>query len=250
MIVAPQGLSRDIGLVNAPEMLVVVGAGRFGMTEVIWVAEEINSAARRGGLPEPWNIVGYADDDPTKQGISRGKYRVHGTIEQTASSFAGESVRFVVAVGDNYARERLAMSAESFGWSPATLIHPSSVIAEQAMVGAGTYIAPGCVVCPCARLGRYVLLNMQSLVAHDCSVEDYVQVSPGVKINGECTIRKYASLGSNATIMPRTEVGPRAVVGPSSCVIQNVAPGDSVLGCPAKVIWRRPTACATHPNHS
>jgi len=240
----------EFDLTNAPEMLIVVGAGRFGMTEVMWVAEEMNTAAKQSGLPEPWNIVGYADDDPAKQGISRGRYRVHGNIEQTARMFAERSVRFIVAVGDNHARESLAMKAESFGWSPATLIHPSSVVAEEATIGAGTYIAPGCVVSPCARLGRYVLLNMQSLVAHDCWLDDYVQVSPGAKINGECNIGKYASLGSNATIMPRTEIGPRAVVGPSSCVIQDVAPGDSVLGCPAKVIWRRPTACATNSNHS
>ena len=41
----------EFDLTNASEMLIVVGAGRFGMTEVMWVAEEMNTAAKRSGLP-------------------------------------------------------------------------------------------------------------------------------------------------------------------------------------------------------
>jgi sugar O-acyltransferase (sialic acid O-acetyltransferase NeuD family) len=226
--------------IGSPKPLVIVGAGGFGITEVVWVAEEMNTAAKRAGTDTvPWQIVGYADDDPSKRGVKHGAYVVHGTIEQTAAEFNGQTFSFVISVGDNEEREKLAHRAESVGWLPATLVHPSSVVAEGALIGPGSYIAPGCVVCPSARVGRHVLINMQALVAHNSYLADYVQVCPGVKVNGGCRVGKYALLGSNATLMPGTEVGCRGVVGPNSCVVQTVAPGETVMGCPARVVWRK-----------
>ncbi len=50
------------------------------------------------------------------------------------------------------------------------------------------------------------------------------------------TIRRGARIGANATILPEIEVGEDAVVGAGAVVTRDVAPGDVVVGNPARVI--------------
>jgi len=49
-------------------------------------------------------------------------------------------------------------------------------------------------------------------------------------------------VGSNATLHPRTEMGGRAVVGASSLASTSVEPDTTVLGVPARIIYRKRSA--------
>jgi acetyltransferase-like isoleucine patch superfamily enzyme len=104
------------------------------------------------------------------------------------------------------------------------------------MIGAGTYIAPGCVVCPRAHVGNHVVINTHVSVGHDSVLEDYSQICPGARISGGCRIGKYAFLGSNASLTPGVAVGCGAVVGANSHAVRTVAPGVTVIGCPARAV--------------
>jgi len=50
------------------------------------------------------------------------------------------------------------------------------------------------------------------------------------------TIRRGASIGENATLLPGVEIGERAVVGAGTVVTRNVSPKKIVMGVPAKVV--------------
>jgi acetyltransferase-like isoleucine patch superfamily enzyme len=50
------------------------------------------------------------------------------------------------------------------------------------------------------------------------------------------TIRRGASIGENATLLPGVEIGERAVVGAGTVVTRNVPPGKIVMGVPARVV--------------
>ena len=221
-----------------PKALVIIGAGGLG-TEFAWVAEESNAAADRdGGACRPWQLLGYTDDASEKKGKALGRYPVHGTIVEAAEKFGGQDVWFAVAIGDNAAREKLARAAEAAGWRPATIVHPSVIVAEDARIGAGTYIAPGCIVFPRAEVGKHVIINAHVSVGHDSALEDYSQVCPGARISGGCRVGRHAFLGSNASLTPRVEIGDGAVVGANSHAVRNVAPGVTAIGCPAREICR------------
>ena len=49
-------------------------------------------------------------------------------------------------------------------------------------------------------------------------------------------IRKGAKIGANSTILPGVVIGENALVGAGSVVTRDVAPGDVVVGNPARVI--------------
>ncbi len=224
--------------------LIIIGAGGFG-AEAAWVARDMTSIpARAGSHISDWNFVGFADSDDQKCQTLHAGYPVHGTIEQAADVFPGRELWFFCAIGDNAARQRLASAAELLGWKPATVIHPSALVADTASVLAGTYVGPGSIVSNNARIGEHVIINMHVSVGHDVVVGDYCQLSPGSRISGFCHMEDLAFLGSNAVLMPGTQVGRGAVVGACSLARGQIEPHTTVCGVPARIVRvASPTDC-------
>jgi hypothetical protein len=79
------------------------------------------AAGRNVGVCPPWQVLGYSDDAPDKRGKTFGRYVVHGTLKETAGKFAGQNISFLVAIGHNATREKLARLAEDVGWRRANL---------------------------------------------------------------------------------------------------------------------------------
>jgi sugar O-acyltransferase (sialic acid O-acetyltransferase NeuD family) len=222
---------------KGPTKLLILGAGGLG-SEYAWVAEAMNEESRRNSKQRLWEILGYADDDLEKKGkILRG-HEVDATVEEVFTSHRAGEVAFAVAIGSNRVRERIARRAEENGWIPATLVHPSVIIASDAEIGPGSYLAPGSVVCPGARVGRHVIVNTHVSIGHDSVLEDFVQLCPGTRVSGGCRIEICGFLGSNASLAPGVVVGKDAVVGANSFVVRKVSDGTTVLGCPAMPMGR------------
>src|SRR5260370_3006817 len=222
--------------------LIIIGAGGFG-AEASWVAREMSGVRHPAQPPASgWNLVGFADSDEGKRQTLHAGFLVHGTIEQAAEAFTGREVWFFCAVGNNAARRRLVSQAESLGWKPASLVHPSALIADTASVLAGTYVGPGSIVSNNARVGPHVIVTMHVSVGHDVVVGDYCQLSPGSRISGFCRIEELASLGSNSVLMPGTRVGRGALVGACSLAHGEVTADTTVCGVPARMIRVSPPA--------
>lgn len=219
--------------------LLILGAGGLG-SEFAWIAEEMNLWAQRHSRgAAQWEILGYADQDPAQKGHIVLGYPVHGTLQEAFARFSGSSISFAVAIGNNQARRRVAEEAERLGWTAETLIHPSAIVASTSELGAGSYLAPGTVICPRSRIGRYAIVNTHVSVGHDSVLADFVQICPGARVSGGCRIADEGFIGSNAVLAPRAVVGEGATVGANSLVLRRVAPGVTVLGTPALVVGRR-----------
>jgi acetyltransferase-like isoleucine patch superfamily enzyme len=62
---------------------------------------------------------------------------------------------------------------------------------------------------------------------------------PGAVIAGEVMIEDFASIGSNATVLPRLKIAKGAIVGAGAVVTKDIPPGMTVVGNPARP-HRRP----------
>jgi sugar O-acyltransferase (sialic acid O-acetyltransferase NeuD family) len=214
--------------------LLILGAGGLGK-EALWVAEEMNRAASHFGT-QPWNILGYFDDNPGKSGELLNGYAVLGNLAGADLGLNATDVYYCCAIGNNQIRQQMVERVTPLGWQAATLVHPSAVIAPSAVIGEGTYVGAGTVVSPNAVVGCHVILNVQVSVGHDSKVNDFAQACPGVKISGGCVVEEQAFLGSNATLGPRIRVGRGAKLGANSYAVGTVKPGVTALGIPARPI--------------
>jgi sugar O-acyltransferase (sialic acid O-acetyltransferase NeuD family) len=216
--------------------LVIIGAGGFA-PEGIWVAEDMNAARSARGEAPAWNILGCTVYDPSKFPSTVYSYPLLGGPDEVRAALAGREVYFICMIGDNGVREKEARRAEEdFGWTPATLIHPSAIIARETVIAPGAYIAAGAIVAPYAKIGRHVIVNHHASIGHECTMGDFSQACPGARLNGKCFVGRAAFLGTNATMLPRTQVGDGAVVSAGSVVIDSVAPFTTVIGVPARLM--------------
>jgi sugar O-acyltransferase (sialic acid O-acetyltransferase NeuD family) len=225
-----------ISLVGLHE-LVIIGAGGFGAVAAS-VADQINADAIAHNRQAPWDVIGYVDRDAAKRGIRHAGHTVCGNLDEVGRDFCEHELWFFCAVGENDARARIVRVAGEFGWKPATLVHPTAIMASNVEIGAGSYVGPLSVISVNTRVGAHVIVDMHVSIGHDAVLSDFCAVFPGARISGCCRVGEYALVGSNATLLPGTVVGDRAVVGASSMASGAVDADTTILGVPARIIYR------------
>lgn len=116
----------------------------------------------------------------------------------------------------------------------ATLIHPSAVVSPSACISGGCTVLARVVVNPNARIGTGCIINTGSIIEHDCVVEDFVNICPGVSMAGHARIGRKSFIGIGSTVIDGIKVGSQVVVGAGAVVIRDVPDHTMVMGVPAK----------------
>jgi len=207
--------------------LVVIGCGGFGR-EVADVVDAINH------MSPTWNFIGFVDDAPSLENVGRVEQRGSRVIGGLDGVSPASPPRFVVGVGDAGARARLAALAESNGWIPTTLVHPTAALGANLQLGPGSIVCAHVAIGSDVSIGRHVHLDRGVQVGHDSVLADFVTAHPAAVISGSCGIEEGAELGTNCTLLPGITVGERAIVGAAACVTKDVASGLTVRGVPAR----------------
>ena len=201
------------------ERLVLIGAGGH--------AKVVLDAWRRA---HPRSDVEVRDDDRALEGA-----RILGTTVRTpVGALAAVRAPCHVAIGDNATRRRIAEALLAAGARLTTVIHPQAIVAADAKIDGGTFVAAGAVVAPDASIGRAVIVNHLAIVDHDCVVGSFSHIAPGVVLGGGVEIGAGCLLGSGAVVLPGVKIGEGAVIAAGAVVIRDVMAGAKLAGVPAK----------------
>ena len=196
--------------------LFIVGAGGFGR-EAVWTVERINKAAQQ----PLWNVIGFADDDPSKANGNFEGYPMLGNCEKASKDHPGASV--FVAIGDNGVRRDIYRRLRGHDF-PA-FIDPSAQVSPTTEFRHGTYIACEAVVSVGTEIGKFVIINARAGVGHDSRVGDFSNIAPGVSISGHTVIGEDVFMGTNSCTAPGMKVGDGATVACGTPVLKDVEPG-------------------------
>ena len=147
------------------------------------------------------------------------------------------------------------------------MIHQLSDV-QSNNIGDGTNIWQYCVVLPSAKIGKNCNICSHCFIENDVVIGDNVTIKNGVYLYDGITIeddvfvgpnatfcndrypksknkdfklepiliKKGASIGANATILPGVTIGSCSVVAAGAVVNRDVEPYTVVAGCPAKVV--------------
>ena len=197
--------------------IVIIGASGHGKV--------VANIAKLNGYDE----ILFLDDDESK--TSCGKYQVVGTSKGITKY---RDYDFIIAIGNNKIREKISDMLERENIKQTTLIHPSAVIDETVKIKEGTVIMANAAVNAEVQIGRSCIINTSSSIDHECILEDYVHVSPGVHVAGTVSIGKSTWIGIGATIINNLSICANCNIRAGAVVVKDVIESGDYQGVPAK----------------
>lgn len=134
-------------------------------------------------------------------------------------SLAGPGDAFIVAIGNQGARERLVRELDALGVPLATVVHPRAFVSPYATLGEGCAIMAGAIVGMAAKLGCGVIVNANATVDHDVVVGDFSHLGVGVQLAGGVVVEERAWLQAGTCAGYRVRVPSDTVVEPGTSLV-------------------------------
>ena len=187
-------------------------------------------------LSRQWNVLGFVDDRKEAKEKECCGVKVLGSRD-VITEFSDAYVLAVPAHPRSHLKRPEII--DSLGLEPrrfAQIIHPSSVIAQDAKVGYNTFIAPHCFISTKTVIGNHCVILSNTVVSHDSQIQDYCCLGANVTISGTVSIGLGAYIGSAASIKENILIGEKSLVGIGANVIHPVEAKTVVIGNPARFL--------------
>jgi sugar O-acyltransferase (sialic acid O-acetyltransferase NeuD family) len=211
--------------------LLIYGSGGHAR-EVLELVRCLNDERPR------FEVVGWIDDDPAKQGVMLKEHPVLARGEALRRLPTGGQV--VLALGSPSTRRRVAIILSEASVTSPVLVHPRAWVGRDVELGPGTQVAAGAMVSTDVRISRHAILNQGATVAHDVVLGDYATLAPGVRLSGAVTVGEGADVGTGSAVIQGVRIGAWSVVGAGAAVVRDVPDDATAVGVPARVIAARP----------
>ena len=177
-------------------------------------------------------IIGYTDHHPTTLSLpylgSDDVIREYG-VDKTAL------VNGVGSSGLPLLRQAVFLKFKRLGYVFRTLIHPSAMVAPDAVVSEGAQIMPGAIINTGAVIGENAIINTGSIAEHDCKISAHVHIAPGVLLSGNVYVGRGVHIGLGARVIQNIKIGDETIIGAGAVVIRDLPASCRALGVPARV---------------
>lgn len=159
--------------------------------------------------------------------------------EDALDSYA--DIDFVIGIADSQTRRSIYeryMHKLNF----VNLIHPTASFGvgqiEIIKKSMGTIIAAGVRFTNNITFGNFNIINQNATIAHDCILESFIHVAPGVNISGNIHLKNGCWLGAGSTVNHGSEnkkilIGENCVVGSGAVVLSDCDDNYTYAGVPA-----------------
>ena len=201
--------------------LVVYGAGGMGR-ELMWQLSE--------GCD--FNLLGFVDDAPEKQGTVINNYPVVGNTQWLLER--KEKTAVAIAVANPATRKQIAKALKinsNIGFP--NIIAPDVRISEFVEMGEGCIICCGNVITVNIKIGDFFLSNRCNTIGHDCVIGDFVTLNPMVSVSGNVVIKDNTDIGTGTKIIQGKMIGSDVIIGAGSVIIKDIPDNCTAVGMPA-----------------
>tara|TARA_B100000212_G_C27328441_1_gene513461 strand:+ start:605 stop:1255 length:651 start_codon:yes stop_codon:yes gene_type:complete len=187
-------------------------------------------------LSSAMNIEAYVDDNKAGKQIDGIKI-----ISKQECIDIYQNSNFAIAIGDNSVRERVfnefKLEIRNAKFPP--LIHSSSVIGINSKVGEGSVIMPNVNVGPNSKIGMFCILNTSSSIDHDCHMNSFSSLAPGVVTGGNISLGIRSAISIGASVKHGICIGDDVVIGANSYVNEPVKNNVVAYGVPCRFVRDR-----------
>lgn len=209
------------------EKIILIGAGGHAKT----IADTIEKQ-------NLFDIAGFIAPGKKREKFYR-TYRIIGNDEELETLYeSGVRHAFVCIgfMGNSAVREKIYEKLIQIGFHLPVIIDETAVVAEDARLGAGTYVGRNAALNTEVAVGKMCIINTAAIVEHESVVGDFSHIAVGAALCGQTEIGERVLIGANATVIQNVKVGRDSIVGAGSVVLKDIPPNCTVVGSPAQII--------------
>ncbi|GAB6122627.1 acetyltransferase [Dysgonomonas termitidis] len=204
--------------------LIVFGAGDLGKHIVY----------NKHMFDNKYNILGFMDEDINKVGSQLCGIPVFGT--DYLQSNKRNNLHMIIAISSPKAKEEILKKMMSYDITFPNFISRDAWISKKVKTGRGILIYPNSTVDFETEIEDFVTINAGCSVGHNVTIGRFSTLAPGVNLAGHTKIGEKADLGIGCCTIQKIKIGNRSIIGGQAMLIQDVEPGQTVAGVPAKTI--------------
>lgn len=183
-----------------------------------------------------WDILGFIDDDQSRYGHTCCGVKVLGGRE-ILRDIPDAFVLAVPGSPTSYPRRNEiigSLNLDKFRF--ANIIHPSVVIAPDAIIGHNIIMMPNVVISCGVKIGSHCIFLPNTVISHDSIVDDYCCFGSNISVSGSVKIGTCCYIGSGTKMRENITIGARTLVGLGSNVLSDIKESVVAAGSPARVI--------------
>jgi sugar O-acyltransferase (sialic acid O-acetyltransferase NeuD family) len=213
---------------------VLVGAGGLGR-EVLAALR----ARRASGQGNP-RTLGFVDDRRELWGQVVDGLPVLGPVSAVTDGSLEPSLVTICTgrPGNTRSRRDIDARLRRSGVGFATVVHPSTSVAEGTSVGDGSVLLAHVVATAPIVIGRHVVVMPQVVFTHDDVIGDFTTFGAGVRLAGGVAVETGAYVGAGALVREGITIGSGSLVGMGAVVTRDVPPEEVWVGNPARLLRR------------
>ena len=146
------------------------------------------------------------------------------------------SLKYILGIGDNNLREKVAKLIISKSNILENVIDPHAVISKSANIGKGVFVSKGVLVNAFSIIGNFTILNTGCIIEHECEIGTAAHIAPGAVLAGNVKVGNRSFIGANAVIRQGVIIGDDVIIGAGSVVLQNVGNNSKLVGNPGRLL--------------
>ena len=143
---------------------------------------------------------------------------------------------FTCSIGDVRLKRKVCEKMKSRGAIFQTLIFNNVELRENVTIGSGCIIDSGAIIGSDSVIGENCLIQVSSVIAHDCVVGNYSRIDSRAFLVGGVVVGNGVTVHTNAVISHRVVLEDNSIVSALSFVVRTVKAGTTVMGNPAKLL--------------
>lgn len=144
--------------------------------------------------------------------------------------------QFILGIGENRLRNKIALKVLSHNKELLNVIHPHHSISNTFKMGIGNFISRQVAVNALVTIGDFCILNTGCIMEHECKLGNAVHIAPGAVLAGNVEVGDFSFIGANAVLKQGVKVGANVIVGAGTVVIKDIPDNQKVVGNPGRVI--------------
>ena len=155
---------------------------------------------------------------------------------QNLKKITNRNTYFFLGIGDNILRKKIydevLNKIGKLKWL--NLLSKNTIIDKSVKIGEGTAIMPGVVINFQSIIKDHCIINTSSSIDHDCFIDSFVNLSPGVNVAGNVKIERFTKIGIGASISHNLNIKKNVIIGANSFVNKDCETNKTYYGIPIK----------------